>query len=100
MTDYAVYVAPNKAGVGGLWARSYDFGETYGQKVYSAASLAELVAGFRADPQGATPASQAYEINFDAMFPIPPLVLGWPQYVCGTDHMTEEGFKACACAKP
>jgi sphingomyelin phosphodiesterase acid-like 3 len=101
MTDYAVYVAPNKTGAGGPWARSYDFNETYGQKVYSAASLAEIVKGFRADPQGAAAASQAYEINFDAMFPIPPLVLGWPQYVCGMDRMTEEGFKACACgAKP
>ncbi len=98
MNDYAVYTAPNKTGVGGPWNREYGFGETYGQKVYSAASLKQIVAGFRADPQGAAKMSQAYEINFDPLFPIPILVLGWPQYVCGIDKMTDAEFKACACA--
>jgi len=32
------------------------------------------------------------------LFPIPILVLGWPQYVCGMDKMTTTEFKACACA--
>ena len=98
MEDYAVYTAPNKTGVGGPWNREYSFGETYGQKVYSAATLKAMVAGFRADAQGAAKTSQAYEINFDPLFPIPILVLGWPQYVCGMDKMTAAEFKACACA--
>jgi hypothetical protein len=98
MDDYAVYTAPNKSGVGGAWNREYSFGETYGQKVYSAGTLKEIVATFRADPQGATKMSQSYEINFDPLFPIPILVLGWPQYVCGIDKMTDAEFKACACA--
>lgn len=98
MDDYAVYTAPNKTGVGGPWNREYSFGETYRQKVYSAATLKAIVAGFRADPQGATKMSQSYEINFDPLFPIPILVLGWPQYVCGIDKMTDAEFKACACA--
>lgn len=101
MDDYAVYVAPNKSGVGSPWTREYGFAETYGQKVYSAATLQQIVDGFRADPQGAATMSQAYEINFDPLYPIPVLVLGWPQYVCGMDKMTEEEFRACACgAKP
>ena len=98
MDDYAVYVAPNKSGVGGPWTREYGFGETYGQKVFSAASLKQIVGGFRADPQGATAVSQAYEIDFDPLYPIPVLVLGWPQYVCGMDKMTEAEFRSCACA--
>ena len=98
MSDYVVYTAPNKTGVGGPWNREYSFGETYGQKVYSAATLKEIVAGFRADPQGAVKTSQSYEIYFDPLFPIPVLVLGWPQYVCGIDKMTESQFKACACS--
>jgi sphingomyelin phosphodiesterase acid-like 3 len=98
MNDYSVYVAPNKSGVGGPWTKEYSFDEAYSQKVYSAASLKEVVAGFRADPQGEKKASQSYEIYFDPMFPIPILVLGWPQYVCGIDHISEADFKACACA--
>ena len=101
MDDYAVYVAPNKTGVGGPWRREYGFDETFGQKVYSAATLKQIVNGFRADPQGAAAMSQAYEINFDPLYPIPVLVLGWPQYVCGMDKMTESEFRSCACgAKP
>ena len=98
MDDYTVYVAPNKTGVGGPWAKEYAFGETYGQKAFSGASVKQIVSGFRADPQGAAAASQAYEINFDAKFPIPVLTLGWPQYVCGMDKMTESEFRSCACA--
>ncbi len=97
MDDYSVYVAPNKTGVGGAWTREYGFGETYGQKVFSAASLTQIVGGFQADPQGAAAMSQAYEINFDPLYPIPVLTLGWPQYVCGMDKMTESDFRDCAC---
>ena len=97
MDDYTVYVAPNKTGVGGPWTREYGFGETYGQKVFSATTLKQIVSGFRADPQGAAAMSQAYEINFDPLYPIPVLVLGWPQYVCGMDKMTESEFRSCAC---
>ena len=97
MSDYAVYVAPNKSGVGGPWTREYGFGETYAQTTYSAATLKEIVAGFRADSGGEKKMSQFYEIYFEPLFPIPVLVLGWPQYVCGIDKMSEADFKACAC---
>ncbi len=97
MNDYAVYVAPNKTGVGGSWTREYSFDEAYAQTTYSAATLKELVAAFRADPGGEKKTSQSYEIYFEPLFPIPVLVLGWPQYVCGIDKMSEADFKACAC---
>jgi sphingomyelin phosphodiesterase acid-like 3 len=98
MKDYAVYVASNKSGLDAKWAREYSFDEAYGEETFSAAVLRELVAGFDADPSGATAKSQAYEQFFDPGFPISPLILGWPQYACGIDHATAAGFKACACA--
>ena len=97
MQDYAVYVAPDANGGTGQWTREYGFDATYGQTVYSAAAVRAIVNGFHADPNAATPASAAYERFFDARFPISPLVLGWPQYACGMDHLTDAAFKACAC---
>ena len=97
MEDYAVFMPSSRAGTG-MWTRGYSYRETYHKQSYSSAALKELVAGFDADPNGAAPASQAYEINFDPGFPIPPLILAWPQYACGIDHVTEADYKSCACA--
>ena len=96
LADYGVYMPQNKTGVG-TWTREYGFDETYHEKSFSAAALKEMIDGFHTDAGGSTETSQAYEIYFDPGFPIPPLILGWPQYACGMDHMTVKGFKACAC---
>ena len=97
MLDYTVYVAPNTKGTGSAWAREYSFDETYGQKAFTGATVAKIAAGFHADPDGAAPASKAYEEYFDKGLPISPLVLGWAPYACGIDHMSESGYAACGC---
>jgi sphingomyelin phosphodiesterase acid-like 3 len=96
MADYAVYTAANDAG-SGAWKRAYDFDATYHQQAFSGAALEAMVAGFHADADGQQAGSLAYERYFDAGFPISPLVLGWPQYVCGMDHMGAKEYKSCAC---
>ena len=98
MQDYAVYVAPNSDGGAGAWTKEYAFDQTYGQTSYSSAALRTLIDGFHTDPGGAAPASAAYMRFFDAEFPISPLVLGWKQYGCGMDHLTDAGYRGCACA--
>ena len=95
--DYAVYVAPNKAGTGGAWAQEYSFRETYGKTAYSAAALKEIVKGFESDAAGSAKASTSYEEFFDAKFPISPLLLAWPLYACGIEHYDEASLKSCAC---
>ncbi len=96
MEDYTVFRAANKKGAG-AWAQEYSFGATYRQKSFSGSALQQLVEGFHGDAQGANPASQAYEQYFAKGFPFSPLILAWPQYVCGIDHDTEAGYRACAC---
>ena len=96
MADYAVYTSANDEG-SGKWKKTYDFDETYRQKAFSGAALQSIVSDFHADSGAETPGSAAYERYFDAGFPISPLVLGWPQYVCGMDQMAEKDFKSCAC---
>ena len=96
MTDYSVYVAPSNEGIG-PWKIEYSFDAAYAQKSFSATALRSLVDGFHVDANAGTPASQAYMRFFDPMFPISPLVFGWPQYGCGIDHLSESGYKACAC---
>jgi sphingomyelin phosphodiesterase acid-like 3 len=95
LVDWTVYVASDKKGTS--WSREYRYSEAYHQPDFTAASVAKIVAGFRADPEGATPASKAYQDAFDKGLPISPLVIAWPQYGCGIDHYTEAGFKACMC---
>jgi sphingomyelin phosphodiesterase acid-like 3 len=97
LEDYTVYMASNKTGVGTAWTREYGFKETYHQPAFSAAALEKIIAGFRADPGGAAPASKAYEEYFDKGLPLSPLVLAWPQYACAIDHYSPEGFRACMC---
>ncbi len=96
MADYAVYTAASAEG-SGAWKRAYDFDAAYHQPAFSGAALETMVSGFHADSDGQQPGSLAYERFFDAGFPISPLVLGWPQYVCGMDHMGAKEYKSCAC---
>ena len=50
LKDYQVFVASNQTGVDTQWSEEYDFAKAYKEPAFTAATVADLVAGFKADP--------------------------------------------------
>ena len=97
LDDYAVVAASNQTGVDTQWTPAYDFGRAYHEAQFSAASVKELIAGFRADGSATTAESQAYIRNYfvgDMSRELSPF---WPEYVCALDNHTAKGFAGCVC---
>ena len=97
LLDYRVFAASNQTGVDAVWNEEYDYGQTYREATFSAASVTRLIAGFQADPGAKTDASRAYMRNFFVGNASPLLQLVWPQYVCSLSNHSAEGFKSCMC---
>jgi sphingomyelin phosphodiesterase acid-like 3 len=97
LKDFKVFVASNATGVDAAWHEEYDWGKTYGAGEFSAATVSKLIAGFAADPQAKTDASQAYIRNFYAGVDSQLLGLVWPEYACALANDSAEGFKGCVC---
>jgi sphingomyelin phosphodiesterase acid-like 3 len=97
LMDYTVYVASNKTGVGTEWAREYGFDETYHETSFSGKALDDLIGRFRADTEGTSAESQAYQRHFFKGIASMPLGPIWEGYVCSLDRPTADGFKACVC---
>lgn len=93
LKDFAVFRASNQTGVDAEWHEAYDWDKTYREPDFSAASVSKVVAGFAADSSGTTEASRDYIGNFGS----PLLSLVWPEYVCGLQNYSAQGFKACVC---
>jgi hypothetical protein len=60
--------------------------------------LAELIAGFQADPAAKSEASQAYLRNYFPGDMSPVIKVAWPQYACTLEHDSAASFGACVCA--
>jgi len=97
LVDYRVFAASNQTGVDATWREEYDYGQTYREAEFSAASVSQLIAGFQADPGAKTESSRDYIRNFFAGNASPLLGLVWPQYVCGLSNHSAEGFRSCVC---
>jgi sphingomyelin phosphodiesterase acid-like 3 len=98
LVDYRVFTASNSTGVDTTWKEEYDWGKTFHENAFSAASLGKVIAGFKADPEGKTDMSRAYMHHFFSGNDSPLLGLVWPQYVCGLWNDSAEAYKACVCA--
>ena len=97
LEDYAVVAASNQSGEDTKWTPAYDFGQAYHEAQFSAATVKELIEGFRADGEAKTAASQAYIRNYfvgDMSRELSPF---WPEYVCALDNHTAKGFAGCVC---
>jgi len=96
LVDYRVFSASNQTGVNTVWKEEYDYAKTYHEEAFTPAAVSKLIAGFKADPDAKTKASQDYIRDF---FPgsDSPLGLVWPQYVCGMSHDSAQGFASCVC---
>jgi len=97
LLDYRVFAASNLTGVDADWKEEYDFERSFHKPGFTSSSIAELIAGFKADPEDKTPASQNYIQNFSVEYASPLLSLAWPQYVCTLTNYTQQAFKACVC---
>ena len=97
MMDYRVFSASNQTGVDTVWKEEYDFAKTYHEEAFSPAAVSKLIAGFKADPDAKTKASQDYIRDF-FVGSDSPLGLVWPQYACSMANDSAQGFSSCVCA--
>ena len=58
LTDYRVIAASNQTGVDTKWSEEYDFDRTYQLPAFTATTVGNLIAGFKADPSAQSAASQ------------------------------------------
>jgi sphingomyelin phosphodiesterase acid-like 3 len=97
LVDYKIFVASNLTGVDAAWTEEYDFARSFHEREFTSSSVSELIAGFAADPNAKTQASQNYIVDFSVGYATPLLSLAWPQYVCTLSNHTQQAFKACVC---
>ncbi|MFY9853553.1 MAG: metallophosphoesterase [Terracidiphilus sp.] len=97
LVDYKVFAASNTTGVDTKWAEEYDFARSFRSAEFTSSSVSHVIAGFAADPDAKTSASERYIQNFSVGFASPLLRLAWPEYVCTLSNYTAESFRSCAC---
>jgi len=106
LKDYRVFVASNQTGpdagqnlnAGTQWTEEYDFAKTYKEPAFTAATVADLVAGFKADPTAQRNASQSYIRNYGSggggARAIGAL---WQPYTCALRNDGADAFRECVC---
>jgi sphingomyelin phosphodiesterase acid-like 3 len=99
LRDYTIIQSSNLTGIGASWTPVSHYNPDYSEPDFSARSLKDLIARFRADPNADTPASQAYiHAHYSSELKTAERAAGWPISVCQMDHDTGASFAACACA--
>ncbi len=105
LKDYQVFVASNPTGPDASpnsnsatqWTEEYDFAKTYKEDGFTAASAADLIAGFKADPTAQTPASQSYIRNFGSGTSARNIGALWQPYTCALRNDGADAFRECVC---
>ena len=97
--DFDVFVGSNQTGQGITWTEDYDFDRAYGQTTFTAATVANVIGQFHADPKAQTGASQQYIRSYFKGEAARELAPFWPQYTCSLGNTTAASYKACVCGK-
>jgi sphingomyelin phosphodiesterase acid-like 3 len=97
LKDYRVFVASNQTGVDAQWSEEYDFAQAYKEPAFTAATVADLVAGFKADPTGQSDASKSYIKNYGEGSAARALGAFWQPYTCALRNDGAEAFRECVC---
>jgi sphingomyelin phosphodiesterase acid-like 3 len=97
LKDYRVIVASNQTGVDTQWTEEYDFAKTYKEEAFTAATDADLIAGFKADATAQAPASQSYIRNYSAGGGLRALGTFWQPYTCALRNDGADAFRECVC---
>ena len=97
LKDYRVFVASNQTGIDTDWTEEYDFAKTYKEDAFTAASAADLIAGFKADPTAKDPASQNYTLYFSPGGGLRAIRTFWQPYTCALKDDGVDAFRECVC---
>ena len=90
MKDYRVISASNLTGVDATWTEEYDFAQAYKEPAFTAATVAELIAGFKADATAQTDASRNYIRDYGSG--MRELGLFWKPYICTLTNEDADAF--------
>ena len=98
LKDYRVFVASNQIGVDTQWSEEYDFAQAYKEPAFTAATVADLVAGFKADPTGKDASSQSYIRNYGSgSGGARAIGAFWQPYTCALRNDGADAFRSCVC---
>jgi sphingomyelin phosphodiesterase acid-like 3 len=97
LKDYRVFVASNQTGIDAQWSEEYDFAKTYKVGAFTATTVADLVAGFKADPTGQSDASKSYIRNYGEGSAARALGVFWQPYTCALRNDGADAFRECVC---
>lgn len=108
LKDYEVFVASNQTGpdpspnsnAGTQWTEEYDFAQAYKEPAFTAATVADLITGFKADPTAQTLASQSYIRNYGSGGGGTRAIGAfWRPYTCAMRNDGADTFRGCVCGK-
>ncbi len=97
LRNYQVFVGSNQTGVDTKWGEEYDFAQAYQEDAFTAASAADLIAGFKADPTAKSAASQSYIRNFGSGTAARNIGALWQPYTCALRNDGADAFRSCVC---
>jgi sphingomyelin phosphodiesterase acid-like 3 len=106
LKDYRVFVASNltapdaspNSNTGTQWSEEYDFAQAYKKPAFTAATVADLVAGFKADPTAQSSASQSYIRNYGSgAGGARAIGAFWQPYTCALRNDGADAFRSCVC---
>jgi sphingomyelin phosphodiesterase acid-like 3 len=103
LKDYQVFVASNQTGPDASpkspsgWTEEYDFAQAYKEPAFTAATVADLVAGFKADPTGQSDASKSYIKNYGEGSSARAIGAFWQPYTCALRNDGADAFRECVC---
>jgi sphingomyelin phosphodiesterase acid-like 3 len=105
LKDYQVFVASNQTGPDASpnwnsatqWSEEYDFAKAYNEPAFTAATVADLVAGFKADPTGQSDASKSYIKNYGEGSAARAIGAFWQPYTCALRNDGADAFRECVC---
>lgn len=97
LKNYQVFVASNQTGADAAWTEEYDFAQAYKEPAFTAATVADLVAGFKADPTGQSDASKSYIRYYGEGSAARALGVFWQPYTCALRNDGADAFRECVC---
>ena len=97
LTDYRVIAASNQTGVDTVWSEEYDFAKTYHAADFRAATVGNLIAGFKADSGAQSAASQSYLRYYMTGMDMRMMALIWEPYVCSLKNGPVDEYRECVC---
>jgi sphingomyelin phosphodiesterase acid-like 3 len=98
LEDYRVIAASNQTGIATTWTEEYDFAKAYHEPAFTAATVGNLIAGFKTDPSAQTSASQNYLRYYMTGVDMRMLALIWQPYVCSLTNTATDAYRECVCS--